>query len=164
MAKGGQREATRGQGEAKGGQGSPKGGTREAKGRPRRGQGRPREPKGRPKGGQREAKGWPREAKGGQARPEDQKTKKKMFFGACVGSLFGGSRHQKSSQSRENDFLKTELSFEIGAHFEREDLAKPGQGGVEKPGQAREGEKGQTGEQRRLKLLDFGGPRLLPLP
>ena len=42
--------------------------------------------------------------------------------------------------------MKTELSFESGAHFEREGLAKPGQRGLKKPGQGREGQKGQTGE------------------
>ena len=51
--------------------------------------------------------------------------------------------------------MKTELSFENGAHFEREGLAKPGQRGLERPGQAREGQKGQTGEPGALMSFDF---------
>ena len=52
----------------------------------------------------------------------------------------------KASQSRKNDFLKTELSFESGANFQREGQAKPSQKDLAKPGQAMEGLLGPTGE------------------
>ena len=134
--KGGQREARgrprEAKGRPRGGQGEAKGGQREAKGRPRGGQ-------GRPKGGQREAKGRPREAKGGQSSPKPKKDARYPFLGAKKGSDFEGKMVPKASQSRKSDFLKTALSFENGAHSQKEGQARPGQKGVEKPSQAREG-------------------------
>ena len=64
----------------------------------------------------------------------------------------------------ENDFSKTELSFEIGARVEREGLAKPGQRGLEKPGQAREDKKGQRGGPAALTKSYFWRRRGSPLP
>ena len=111
----------------------------EAKGRPRRGQ-------ERPKGGQGCPKGGPGEAKGGQGRPrkarpgqETKKSKKISFLELVLAPFFGGPRPQKASQSQKNDLLKTELPFESG-HFECEGQAKPGQRGLEKRGQGREGQ------------------------
>ena len=51
----------------------------------------------------------------------------------------------KFSQSRKSDFLKTELSFESGAHFEREGLAKPGSKSQAKPGKARKARQASPG-------------------
>ena len=130
MRKGGQREARGSPREAKGrqrgSQGEAKGGQREAKGRPRGGQ-------GKPKGGQREAKGRPREAKGGQSSPKPKNDARYPFLGAKKGSDFEGKMMPRASQSRKSDFLKTELSLESGANFQREGQAKPGQKGVAKP-------------------------------
>ena len=88
---------------------------------------------GRPKGGQREAKGRPREAKGGQSSPKPKKDARYPFLGAKKWSDFEGKIVPKASQSRKSDFLKTELSFESGANFQREGQAKPGQKGLAKP-------------------------------
>ena len=145
-----QRDAKMGQRARQGGPKGDQGRPREAKRRPRGGQerpkrgqraakGRPREAKGRPKGGQREAKGRPREAKGGQSSPKPKKDARYPFLGAKKGSDFEGKMMPKASQSRKSDFLKTELSFESGAHFQREGQGRPGQKGLAKPSQARRG-------------------------
>ena len=108
---------------------------------------------GTPEGGQGDAQERPSDSKGGQARPGAKKDARYTFLGAQKISLFGIPRLQKSSQSRESDFLKTELSFENGAHFQREGLAKPGQRGLAKPGRARAGQSRQRGEVKGANVL-----------
>ena len=141
----------------RGGQGRPQGGQEAAKGRPR-------EAKGRPKGGQREAKGRPREPKGGQSSPKPKKDLGDPFFERVFWSDFEGKIVPKASQSRKSDFLKTELSFESGAHFQREGQARPGQKGLAKPSLARPSLLGPRGGQRRNASPAFGGERGSPDP
>ena len=64
---------------------------------------------------------------------------------------------QKSNTRQESDFSKMSVSPRRHAHFEREGLAKAGQRGLQKPGQAREGQKAKAASPRRLRNLDFGG-------
>ena len=61
----------------------------------------------------------------------------------------------QSSQSQESDFLKIRVSPTRHAHCQRLSRARPGQRGLAKPGQGREGQKGQTGEPGALMLSDF---------
>ena len=110
----------------KGGQGEAKGGQREAKGRPREAKGRPKETKRKPKGG-------PERPKAGKAAQSLKRTSGYRVLGCQKPSDFGGKMMPKFSQSRKSDFLKTELSFESGAHFQREGQARPGQKGLAKP-------------------------------
>ena len=81
----------------------------------------------------------PGEAKDGQSSPKAQTDARYTFLGAKKGSDFEGKMVPKASQSRKSDFLKTALSFESGAHSQKEGQARPGQKGVEKPSQAKEG-------------------------
>ena len=142
-AKMGQRARQGCQRAAKGDQGRPKGGQGEAKRRQREAKGRPRGGQERPKGSQREAKERPR---GGQERPKAAKAAQSLkrtsgyrVLGCQKPSGFGRKMKPKFSQSRKSDFLKTELSFESGAHFQREGQARPGQKGLAKPSQSQAG-------------------------
>ena len=108
-------------------------GQRARQGSQRAAKGRPREATGRPKGCQREAKGTPREPKGGQTSPKPKKDLGDQFLETLFWLDFEGKIVPKASQSRESDFLKTELSLESGAHFQREGQAKPGLKGLAKP-------------------------------
>ena len=88
-----------------GGQGEAKGGQREAKGRLRGGQGAAKRDQGRPGQARR-----PNRAKADQGY---------TFFGTKKGTIFEGETDQKSSQSREGDFLKMSVSPRRRAHFQR---------------------------------------------
>ena len=170
-----QRDAKMGQRARQGGPKGDQGRPREAKRRPRGGQerpkrgqraakGRPREAKGKPKGCQSEAKGRPREPKGGQSSPKPKKDLGNPFFENLFWSDFEGKIVPKASQSRKSDFLKTELSFESGAHFQREGQARPGQKGLAKPSLARTRLSSPGGEPGRNATPAFGGGRGSPAP
>ena len=152
-------------------QGRPKGGQerpREAKRRPRGGQERPKRGQRAAKGAQKEAKERPRR---GQERPKAAKAAQSLkrtsgyrVLGCQKPSDFGGKMMPKFSQSLKSDFLKTELSFESGAHFQREGQARPGQKGLAKPSLARTRLASPGGEPRRNASLGFGGGRGSPAP
>ena len=103
--------------------------------------------------GQRAAKGRPRDAKRkprrGQGRPKAAKAAQSPkrtpgYWVFWFKSDFEGKIMPKASESRKSNFLKTELSLKSGANFQREGQAKPGQKGLTKRGQAREGLLGPT--------------------
>ena len=99
-------------------------GQRARQGGPKGDQGRPREAKRRPRGGQEDQKGGQRAAKRGQGEAKGK---------------------PKRGQDRESDFLKMSVSPRRRAHFQGEGQAQPGQRGLAKPGQGREGVLGQSG-------------------
>ena len=113
--------------------------------------GGPREAKGKPKGGQ----GRRREAKEGQGRQREAKIQKDTIFVGDFRPLFGGPGPQKASQSQKSDFSKMSVSPKRRAHFQRAGQAKPGQKGLAKPGQAREGLSGPSGEARAVSTSRF---------
>ena len=84
--------------------------------------------KGSPKEAKESPKGDPKE---GQERPKTRPGERKGAQGTLKSLTFGGSQASKKQANQERDFLKTELSIESGAHFERED-AKGRPRGVQK--------------------------------
>ena len=78
--------------------------------------------------------------------------------------MFQEKMVRKSSQSRESDFLKMSVSPRRRAHFQRLGQARPGQKGLAKPGQAREGLLGPTGGQTRNAARGSGLGRGLTRP
>ena len=93
---------------------------REAKGRPRGAQGVHRERKGGPSKAQEGRKGAKGNPKEGQERPKGGPGKPKGAQRSPKWLTFWGSQTSKRQENQKRAFSKTELSFESGAHFQRE--------------------------------------------